>query len=321
MAEALIVARGPILPLPILGKHWIYRFISSHPDLDPRLTRSLDSQRAKNEDPKVINQWFKRVTEITQQYGITNDDIFNFDETGFAMGIATPGASKAVTMASVGRATTIQPGNRQWTTVIECINAAGWPIPPFVILEGKVHQSTWYSQNPDLSHDWTIAVSDNGWTTDQLGLKWLQHFDQWTRGRVVGQYRLLILDGHGSHATPEFDTYCSENQIITLCMPPHTSHLLQPLDVGCFGPLKNAYSRLVQDLARQGIFHVDKSDFLDMYQQARLLVFSSQNIISGFRATGLLPFNPERVLSILTITKTPSPPSTSYGQTSSPWVL
>jgi hypothetical protein len=44
--------------------------------------------------------------------------------------------------------------------------------------------------------------------------------------------------------------------------PPHTSHLLQPLNVGCFSPLKAAYGHKVSELARQGVFHVDKLDFL-----------------------------------------------------------
>ena len=102
-------------------------------------------------------------------------------------------------------------------------------------------------------------------------------------------------------------------------MPPHTSHLLQPLDVACFSLLKKAYSRLVENLARQSIFHIDKADFLGMYKIARTQIFSKRTIKSGFRATGLIPFNPERVLSSLTITKTPSPPSTSHGQQLSPW--
>ena len=78
----------------------------------------------------------------------------------------------------------------------------------------------------------------------------------------------MILDGHGSHSTPEFDQFCLDNHIVTLCMPSHSSHLLQPLDVACFGPLKTAYSKLVQQLACNGIFHVDKTDFLANYQQA-----------------------------------------------------
>jgi len=140
-------------------------------------------------------------------------------------------------------------------------------------------------------------MSDNGWTTDKLGVCFIKHFDHWTRHRTVSEYRLLILDGHGSHATPEFDRYCTEHKIITLCMPSHSSHILQPLDVGCFSPLKNAYSQLVQKLARNGIFHIDKSDFLDMYYQARTAIFNEKNITSAFRAIGLVPFNPERVLS------------------------
>ena len=101
-------------------------------------------------------------------------------------------------------------------------------------------------------------------------------------------------------------------------MPAHSSHLLQPLDVACFSPLKQAYGKLVQQLARNDVFHIDKGDFLGMYKQARQAIHSEQNIISGFRATGLIPFNPERVLSVLTITKTPSPPSSSHGWNSSP---
>ena len=62
---------------------------------------------------------------------------------------------------------------------------------------------------------------------------------------------MLILDGHGSHATPEFDLFCSENNIITDCLPPHTSHILQPLDVACLGLLKTAYGHLVQDVTAE----------------------------------------------------------------------
>jgi hypothetical protein len=321
MAEALLIRRDASTQPPTIGKNWIYKWIKKHPQLDARLARTLDSQRAKNEDPKVIKEWFERVQNTQQEYGITDDDTHNFDETGFAMRIATLDSSKVVTTASVGRATVIQPGDRKWTTVIESINGRGRTIPPFVIVKGKVHLSTWYSQ--DLPPDWKIAVSDNGWTNDQLGLEWIKHFDTHTKSYVTGTHRLLILDGHGSHATPEFDQYCADNCIITLCMPSHTSHLLQPLDVGCFGPLKIAYSQLIQNLARQGIFHVDKSDFLTMYKKARTTVFSEQNIKSSFRATGLIPYNPERVLSSLTITKTPSSPLTSYGaaSASSPWQL
>jgi hypothetical protein len=59
------------------------------------------------------------------------------------MGVAA--TSKVVTSSdTVGRAIDIQLGNREWVTVIEAINAAGWVLPPFVILAGKLHQAAWY---------------------------------------------------------------------------------------------------------------------------------------------------------------------------------
>ena len=175
--------------------------------------------------------------ETRQAYGILDEDTYNFDETGCMMGVAA--TSKVVTSSdTIGRAITVQPGNREWVTAIEAVNATGWSIPPFIILAGKLHQAAWYRALPG---NWAIVVSDNGWTTDELGYKWIKHFNLHTESQTKGAYRLLILDGHGSHATPEFDQYCTEHKIITLCMPPHTSHLLQPLDVGCFSPLKRSY--------------------------------------------------------------------------------
>jgi hypothetical protein len=76
-------------------------------------------------------------------------------------------------------------------------------------------------------------------------------------------------------------------------MPAHSSHLLQPLDVGCFSPLKRAYGRLIEDKMRLGFNHIDKFDFLEAYPQARTAIFSADNIRSGFSATRLIPLNPD----------------------------
>ena len=307
MADALLAARGQNPPPAPIGKKWVSRFIQNQPELQTKWTRKFSSQRALSEDPVAIAAWFKLVEETRQTYGVLDQDTYNFDETRFAMGVAS--TSKVVTSSDrVGRVAIIQPGNREWVTAIECINASGWCLPPLVILSGKVHQNSWYNGLPP---DWAISVSDNGWTTDQLGVEWVKHFNQHTAARTAGVYRLLILDGHSSHATPEFDQYCAENKIITLCMPPHTSHLLQPLDVSCFSPLKRAYGREIEELARQGVYYIDKIDFLAAYTRIRPIVFTQQNIQAGFRATGLVPPYPDRVLSSLTVARTPSPPQTT----------
>ena len=93
-------------------------------------------------------------------------------------------------------------------------------------------------------------------------------------------------------------------------MPPHSSHLLQPLDVGCFSPLKRAYGHQVEICMQLEHNHIDKLDFLETFKPARAAALSASNIHSGFAAAGLVPHNSERVLSHLQFKlRTPTPPA------------
>jgi hypothetical protein len=217
-----------------LGVNWTSTFVKRHSELRTRYNRRITYQRTKQEDPRVIKEWLDTVYRAIQEHGIHEDDIWNFDETGFAMGLCT--TSKVITAAERSeRPRTVIQGNREWVTIIECIGSSGCHIPPLIILKGKEQQATWY-QEPTLPQEWKIATSPNGWTTDAIGLHWLKEvFEPLSKRYSVGAKRLLILDGHSSHLTAEFDSFCKQHAIICLCMPPHTSHLLQPLDVGIFG--------------------------------------------------------------------------------------
>jgi hypothetical protein len=118
------------------------------------------------------------------------------------MGMIATGA--VVTSAKrQGKPKLVQQGNKEWTTVIQGINVAEWAIPPFLIFQGKHHLSAWYEED-DLPHDRIIAVSENGWTTYELGLQCLKHFDKHTKRRTVGGYRLLIIDGHENYDLLKF---------------------------------------------------------------------------------------------------------------------
>jgi hypothetical protein len=132
----------------------------------------------------------------------------------------------------------------------------------------------------------------------------------------VGGYRLLILDGHESHLNQEFKDYCLEHKILTLCMPPHSSHVLQPLDVVCFSPLKRKYSQRVRDLARQRIFHINKEAFLPAFKDAFFDVFTTENCRKAFEAAGLVPANAQVVLDRLEV-RLRTPPEPLLPET--PW--
>lgn len=92
----------------------------------------------KCEDLTIIQDWFQFVRNTCAKYGISEEDIYNFHETGFQTGVIT--TAKVITGSKRStRLVSIQPGNREWVTAVECVNSSGWSLPPVVIFEGKVH--------------------------------------------------------------------------------------------------------------------------------------------------------------------------------------
>ncbi|USP75366.1 hypothetical protein yc1106_02640 [Curvularia clavata] len=281
MANKLLAARSA----GQVGQKWPANFVKRTDNLTTRFNRAYNRQRALCEDPVLIKSWFKLIEQTKAKYGICDEDVYNFNKAGFIMGKIT---TQLVITASErrGRPKAIQPGGRD-----------------------KYHLSAWYEE-ADIPRNWAIAVSDNGWTTNELGVEWLKHFDAYTKTRVVGARRLLILNGHESHNSLAFQELYKENNIYTLCMPPHSSHLLQPLDVGCFSPLKRAYSREVESLIRNHINHITKLEFLPAFKAAFDQSFTSANICSAFQGAGLVPLQPDTVLSKLDVQlRTPTTPA------------
>jgi hypothetical protein len=128
MAVKLLAERGS----EPVGKNWPDRFVARSAELKMAFNRAKDRQRILQEDPALIGAWFKLVEETKAKYGVHDDDVHNFDETGFQMGII--GSMKVVTGAERrARPALVQPGDREWVTVIQSICAAGYAIPPFII--------------------------------------------------------------------------------------------------------------------------------------------------------------------------------------------
>ena len=297
MANLLLRAREstPCETPPKVGRNWVTDFIKRHDSLASCLSRRYNYERALSEDPRLIKGWFDLVRNTIHKYGIIPADIWNFDETGFAIGVAS--SQYIICSAEYhGKRKVLQAGNREWVTAVETINAESGVLTPYLIYKGKVFLERWFPLPPN----WAINLSPNGWTSDQIGLDWLQkHFIP--NATRKGAYIMLVLDGHSSHLTPQFDKLCEENKIICLCMPAHASHLLQPLDVGCFSILKKAYGELIGEEMRNGVNSIDKDDFLQIYPITRKAAFKASTIQSSFRGAGLVPLDADHVLEKLNI--------------------
>ena len=103
-------------------------------------------------------------------------------------------------------------------------------------------------------------------------------------------------------------------------MPPYLSHFLQPLDVRCFSPLKVSYGKQIEQMMRMQITHITKEDFFDAFVEAFHASITQNNVRAGFRAAGLVPFDPELVISRLDPKPITPSPSNSRPGTASSWV-
>ena len=121
-----------------VGQRWAGNFVRRRPELRTRFQRKYDYQRAKCEDPDVIRGWFELIKDTITKYAIVDSDIYNFDETGFMIGVISTGI---VVTSSDGRkqAKKTQPSNREWVTVIQAVSSVGYAVPPFLVVAGKNH--------------------------------------------------------------------------------------------------------------------------------------------------------------------------------------
>ncbi|KAG9185080.1 hypothetical protein G6011_03027 [Alternaria panax] len=249
----------------------------------------------------------RKLTQLEEEVIISY--IIDLDQRGFAPTYAAirDMADKLLAARGAGQVGQKWPANfvKRTDSLTTCFNRAY--DRQRALCEDLVLIKSWFDLVEQTKAKYGI-FSDNGWTNNELGVEWLKHFIGHTEGKVVGARRLLILDGHESHQSLEFQELCKENNIYTLCMPPHSSHLLQPLDVGCFSPLKRAYSREVEALIRHYINHITKLEFLPAFKAAFDRSFTSANICSAFRGAGLVPLQPDVVLSKLDVQlRTPTP--------------
>lgn len=213
-----------------------------------------------------------------------------------------------------------EPGRTEWVTVVECICADGSAIHPLVIFKGKTTvQKAWIP--PEMEKDWSWACNTKGWTCDDIGEAWIkQCFEPLTKMKANGAPRLLVLDGHGSHITAAVIRFCMDHNILIVLLPPHSSHLTQPLDVGIFSPLKTAMSKKLDTILRYGVPNIKKFEWANCYRDARPSAFKESNVLSAWSGTGLLPFNPQKIIrrlkakeceaetqTILTTMTTPAP--------------
>ena len=115
-------------------------------------------------------------------------------------------------------------------------------MPPFIIFDRMSHN---YQLMSEEIPGTLYGSSTNGWFDQELFLLWFHKLFLMSVPKV--RPLLLIMDGHSSHYSPDFIRIAAKEQILIFVLPLHTTHLTQPLDKGCFGPLKTAWKAVCHE--------------------------------------------------------------------------
>ena len=139
----------------------------------------------------------------------------------------------------------------------------------------------------------SVALSEKGWTSNFIGTQWFEKgFVPQAKARnVSGKPILLIYDGHRSHETLELREAADKAEIHLFCIPPHTSHRLQPLDVGVFGPLQRAWQKRCLEVLEATGKSITQENVVKEYMNARTKSVNTALVVSAWKRAGIWPLN------------------------------
>jgi hypothetical protein len=138
-----------------------------------------------------------------------------------------------------------------------------------------------------------VHLSPKGWINAEQFAEWFQHFIE-----CISSHRPVVLftDSHASHITPEILSKTSYNGIHLVTFPSHTTHLLQPLDIGVYRPLKEGWRKEVEKfLTEHPIVKPNLYDFNGLLGSAYCGAFQSATLCNSLAKTGLFRFNRDAI--------------------------
>ena len=222
-----------------LTMKWMRGFLSRWPEIRVLKPRSLEHVRAKMASESVVNGYFQNLKHTLETHELIDKPhlIFNVDEKGLSVDHKPP----HVVSSSLYCPSAVTSGKGQTVTILGCGSATGQAIPPYFIFPGK-------RMRPELltgsSPGATGTVSESGWSNGVIFRDYLEnHFLKYVPGRS-NQKILLIVDGHKSHVTVGLSEWAQQMGIVLFILPAHCSHILQPLDVACYGPFQQIYNAI-----------------------------------------------------------------------------
>lgn len=288
MAQEVVNQKGKEAKLTT---SWWKSFVGRHPEVSLRVSESVSRARALGMSRLAIEKYFELLSEVLDKGELNNSpcQIFNLDETGMPL---DPPPPKIVAKKGQKHPTSIGNGKKGQVTILACVSAGGYCMPPLVIFNSRTLQTGMdIGEVPGTMY----GLSETGWINGDIFSEWFSyHFLKYA---PPARPLLLLMDGHSSHFIPDFIHKAASEDIIVMSLPPNSTHRTQPLDKGVFSPLKQAWREEchVFLLKNQGKV-ISKFSFSQIFSKAWLKSMTPSNIISGFRNTGIYPLDKTKLL-------------------------
>ena len=201
------------------GKHWWKNFRARHPELTLRTADNLERSRANALTKEVVDEYFDKLKHTLEENDLVNTPRHLLTATKRSS-LSTYRAKRLSPKRTQSMSTLAQ---EEQQSIFCGASAARIALPPMIIFAKSFPGGAYKFNGPD---DALYAKSESGWIDSELFMMWMKkiflHF--------CGSQRpvLLFVDGHASHITIKVIDFARENQIILFCLPPHTTHALQP---------------------------------------------------------------------------------------------
>ena len=281
------------------GQKWWREFLKRWPELSERKPEHLTVQRAKAASPSVINNFFSSLTDFqaskglsSLSYGELGQRMWNCDETGISTSVAS---QKVLVKRGSRDVSEIGSGSgREYITNLFCGSAVGERLSPYVVYKAETLDPSWTVGGPQGTR---YVVSSSGWMETAQFHEWfLKMFLPAIEGLLKTGPVLLFVDGHNSHLAIDLLGLARANNVTIYCLPPNTTHILQPLDVAVFGPLKRVWRRKVKEYKlTMHASKITKHDFPALLSSLFHESVLPEHLVSGFRATGIHPLSKEAI--------------------------